>query len=139
MTLPYCLSLTIFSAFALLARRSRLRIAVSSKRAAFKRLGLALVALVLAELPNIATAQNAYIPVGDTLSVINTKTNSVIASVYVGQVNTATTGGIAISNDGTKVYVTADTATGGSLVVINLRLTWSRLRSRSEWILRAWP
>jgi YVTN family beta-propeller protein len=63
------------------------------------------IAIVLGNAPSFA--QNAYIPNGNTVSVIHTPTNTIGAAIPVGA---TTTGAIAVSTNGRKVYVGAATA-----------------------------
>ena len=58
------------------------------------------IAIVLGNAPS--SAQNAYIPSGNTVSVIHTPTNTLGAPIPVGA---PTTGAVAVSPDGRKVYV----------------------------------
>src|SRR5260370_33540964 len=84
-------------------------IGISSYPRHMKKLALALtLACLLA--PASTRAQNAYITnlVSNTVSVIDTATTTVIATIPVG----LTPFGVAVPPDGSKVYVTNATASG---------------------------
>jgi YVTN family beta-propeller protein len=59
------------------------------------------IAIVLGTAPS--SAQNAYIPNGGGVSVIDTATNTVVGTIPVGA-----SGGVAVTSDGSKVYVGGD-------------------------------
>jgi YVTN family beta-propeller protein len=77
---------------------------------------LAIVAFALAGLLGSAQclAQNAYITnsASDTVSVISTATNTVIATIPVGTLPD----GVVVTPDGSKVYVTNSTANTVSVI-----------------------
>jgi YVTN family beta-propeller protein len=85
---------------------------------ATRRPGAAMTALALAcfVAPTATLAQNAYITSqsNDTVTVINTATNTVLGSpIPVGSAPT----GVAVTSDGSKVYVTNEGGNGTVSVI----------------------
>ncbi len=79
---------------------------------------LAAVILTVVMLPVAAEAQNAYIVTnpGNTASVVSTLTDQIVATITVGP--TEFYGAVAVSPDGTNVYIAVQAA-GGSVAVID--------------------
>jgi DNA-binding beta-propeller fold protein YncE len=81
------------------------------------------IAIVLGGAPS--SAQNAYIPSGNTVSVIHTPTSTLGAAIPV---SAPTTGAVAVSSDGRKVYV----GTSNAISVIDTLATFRRKISSSN-------
>jgi YVTN family beta-propeller protein len=76
---------------------------------------MTMLALAYVVAPVATLAQNAYITnaIGNTVSVIDTATNTVTATITVGN----SSHGVAVTPDGSKVYVATDAFPNGVSVI----------------------